>query len=79
MFHGGGPSKLVFSRQAGRSAASNRNSGIRWLRVNSNSGAEMLLVRDITNVCRHFARWGVESDPGALASDLWDRFLAGAL
>jgi RIO kinase 1 len=46
-------------------------------RVNAN--AEALLFRDVANVCRHFARWGVSSDPDGVASDLWDRFLCGEL
>jgi RIO kinase 1 len=44
-----------------------------------NTSAERLLFRDIANVCRHFARGGVESDPSAIAEDLWDRFVRGAL
>ncbi len=44
-----------------------------------NPRAEALLFRDVANVCRTFARWGVPSDADALAADLWDRFTAGAL
>jgi RIO kinase 1 len=46
-------------------------------RVNAN--AERLLFRDVANVCRHFARWGVASDPDAIAADLWERFTYGEL
>jgi RIO kinase 1 len=46
-------------------------------RVNAN--AEALLFRDIANVCRHFGRWGVSSDPDALAADLWERFIYAEL
>lgn len=39
-----------------------------------NSSAEQLLRRDIENVCRYFADWGVKADAWALADDLWRRF-----
>jgi RIO kinase 1 len=44
-----------------------------------NPNAVWLLARDIQHVCQSFARWGVASDPGALADDLWDRFMHGLL
>jgi RIO kinase 1 len=44
-----------------------------------NANASSLLARDLANVCHHFARWGVVAEPYALADDLWDRFLRGAL
>jgi RIO kinase 1 len=44
-----------------------------------NTNAETLLFRDIGNVCRHFARWGVASDADALAAELWERFTCGEL
>ena len=44
-----------------------------------NSRAYELLARDLDHVCRFFARFGVESEPGALAADLWDRFTRGVL
>jgi RIO kinase 1 len=34
-----------------------------------------LLLRDVERVCRYFARYGVEANPGALASAMWDRYL----
>ncbi|MGH2487227.1 MAG: RIO1 family regulatory kinase/ATPase, partial [Ktedonobacterales bacterium] len=37
------------------------------------------LARDIEHVCHYFARYGVQADPGALAADLWDRYLTGYL
>jgi RIO kinase 1 len=40
-----------------------------------NTSAQSLLRRDIENVCRHFAGFGVESNPRALADDLWRRFV----
>jgi RIO kinase 1 len=46
-------------------------------RVNPN--AEILLHRDIENVCRFFARFGVHSDPAALARGLWRRYREGDL
>ena len=44
-----------------------------------NSNAAWLLERDIQHVCQAFARWGVDSDPGSIADELWDRFLRGLL
>jgi RIO kinase 1 len=44
-----------------------------------NTNAAWLLARDIQHVSQAFARWGVQSDPGALADDLWDRFTRGQL
>lgn len=44
-----------------------------------NPNAERLLSRDVENICRHFARYGVESSASAIVDDLWDRFLRGAL
>ncbi len=41
--------------------------------------ARELLGRDIDNVCRYFARYGVRSNPARLADDLWFRFLRGDL
>ena len=34
-----------------------------------------LLLRDVERVCRYFARYGVGTDPNALASAIWDRYL----
>ncbi len=39
-----------------------------------NHAAYELLSRDVTNLCRHFDRYGVRSDPDALVADLWTRF-----
>jgi RIO kinase 1 len=44
-----------------------------------NPAVERLLARDIARVCQYFARFGVESDPAALASDLWLRYLRADL
>jgi RIO kinase 1 len=41
--------------------------------------ARELLARDIDNVCRYFARCGVQADAARLADDLWFRFVRGAL
>lgn len=38
-----------------------------------------LLERDIERVCRYFARYGVAADPGALAAELWVRYMGGEL
>lgn len=40
-----------------------------------NGNALMLLQRDIANLCRYFARCGVQADPARLAADLWSRFV----
>jgi RIO kinase 1 len=39
----------------------------------------LLLARDIERVCRYFARYGIGAEPGALAFDLWTRYLTGDL
>jgi RIO kinase 1 len=38
-----------------------------------NPDAAEILERDIRRLCEYFARYGVESDPAALAADLWER------
>jgi RIO kinase 1 len=40
-----------------------------------NPEAFMLLARDIERVCQYFHRYGIESNPGDLARDLWDRHI----
>jgi RIO kinase 1 len=37
-----------------------------------NPHAFTFLVRDVTNVCRHFARYGISEDPELLAWDIWE-------
>ncbi len=44
-----------------------------------NPNAYSLLARDLDHVCRFFTRCGVQADAGALAMDLWDRFMRGVL
>lgn len=44
-----------------------------WIR-----DAPFLLQRDVANVCRYFARYGVEANPTEIAADLWAWFQAGA-
>jgi RIO kinase 1 len=41
-----------------------------------NAGVYDLLARDVERVCRHFKRYGLHADAGALSSDLWQRYLA---
>ncbi len=41
----------------------------------SNVNASELLARDVENLCRHFERYGVRSDAGAIARGLWMGFL----
>ena len=45
----------------------------------SNSNALMLLIRDLENVCRAFAPYGVEADAMGMATDLWTRWQMGSL
>ena len=45
----------------------------------TNGSAPRLLARDLDNVCRYFARFGVEADGGAIADELWQRFERGEL
>lgn len=46
-------------------------------RMNGESYA--LLYRDVENLCRHFSRYGVESNPTQIAGRMWDRFVRGTL
>jgi RIO kinase 1 len=46
-------------------------------RVNPN--ARDLLGRDVANLSRHFARYGVSADARAIARDLWSRYARGEL
>jgi RIO kinase 1 len=39
-----------------------------------NQDARALLERDVENVCRHFARQGVEAEAVAIADELWRRY-----
>ncbi|MHC4708898.1 MAG: RIO1 family regulatory kinase/ATPase domain-containing protein [Planctomycetota bacterium] len=41
--------------------------------------AAELLRRDVDNVCRGFARWGVKRSSGEIASRLWSRYVRGRL
>ena len=45
----------------------------------TNPSAYALLSRDVGNVCEHFARYGIRSDPGRIAGRLWSRFLRAEL
>jgi RIO kinase 1 len=42
-------------------------------------GAFDLLTRDVTRVCQYFKKQGIESDPIAIATTLWQRLQAGEL
>ena len=46
-------------------------------RMNPNSYA--LLSRDVSNLCEHFAKYGIRSDPGRIAGRLWSRFMRAEL
>ena len=41
--------------------------------------ARRLLERDVRNLCRGFARYGVRRDAEAIARELWSRYLRGML
>lgn len=44
-----------------------------------NRSAHDLLRRDVANICRYFAAYGVEADGDVLADDLWRRFTLALL
>jgi RIO kinase 1 len=44
-----------------------------------NRNARDLLERDVANVCRYFADYGVEASPDSISHDLWRRFTYGLL
>jgi RIO kinase 1 len=44
-----------------------------------NRNARDLLVRDVANVCRYFAEYGVEANSDLITHDLWRRFTYGLL
>ncbi|MBI4801809.1 MAG: hypothetical protein HY796_04720 [Elusimicrobia bacterium] len=39
-----------------------------------NPNAQLLLLRDIRNVCAFFAKWNISADPEALFNDLWNKY-----
>jgi RIO kinase 1 len=41
----------------------------------SNPNASQLLARDLSNICRHFHRYGVRADPDEITRGLWMGFL----
>lgn len=42
-----------------------------------NPNARSLLERDARNICRHFARYGIEADAERFVSELWRRYRLG--
>jgi len=44
-----------------------------------NRAAYELLSRDIDNLCRHFAKFGVVSDAHRIASRMWTKYLRAEL
>jgi len=46
-------------------------------RMNGESYA--LLYRDVDNLCRHFAKYGVEKNATRIAGRMWERFVRGEL
>ncbi len=49
-----------------------------WIGDEPSSTAYGLLVRDLTNVCHYFARYGVEADPLSLTEELWEEYVLPA-
>lgn len=49
--------------------------------VDPRHGSEVysLFERDIARVCHYFERYGLHSDPGALAAEMWTQYLVGEL
>lgn len=45
----------------------------------ANPNALRLLERDLENLCRYFARYGIQSDPERMTHFLWGRFLRAEL
>jgi RIO kinase 1 len=45
----------------------------------TNRNSYEFLRRDLANLARHFARYGVTADPDRLADDLWHRYLFAKL
>jgi RIO kinase 1 len=45
----------------------------------TNRNARDLLFRDLENVCRHFSRYGIRAESGAIAGRLWNDFLFARL
>lgn len=39
-----------------------------------NRNAYSLLERDLSNLCTHFRRYGIQADPGRIAADMWMRY-----
>jgi RIO kinase 1 len=50
-----------------------------WLDPRFAPAARRLLERDIRNVGRYFARYGLDVDAAGVAADLWRRFEYGEL
>ncbi|MPZ47987.1 MAG: hypothetical protein GEU75_01505 [Dehalococcoidia bacterium] len=44
-----------------------------------NRSADQLLARDIANVCRYFAGYGISANAEMIAGDMWHRFVMGEL
>ncbi len=42
----------------------------------TNRQATKILHRDVERICDYFSRYGIESDPHAIADDLWQRYAA---
>lgn len=45
----------------------------------ANPGALGLLQRDVENICHHWSRYGVRTDPERIARHLWQRYLRAEL
>ncbi len=40
----------------------------------ANRAARAILARDVTRLCEHFTRYGIRSDPAAIAAGLWEQY-----
>ena len=45
----------------------------------TNMNSRSLLLRDVDNLCRFFARFGIRADAERITSDLWRRFVFAKL
>jgi RIO kinase 1 len=45
----------------------------------TNPNASALLLRDVTQLCRHFRRYNIQVDPSPLSYRLWTRYLRGTI
>jgi RIO kinase 1 len=49
-----------------------------WIGGEPSQNAYHLLMRDVSNVCRYFERYGVEADATSLTAELWEEYVVPA-